>query len=278
MTRRLVLLGALLVVVVGLVRVATAEETLSASARVARGTTVTARELAKSMAYVLHTAGGRRKLCSATVVSAEWLLLAAHCVVGRGDDVRVGRYRWDKGTRHRVTYVRKHPSFRIKKTGYLSDLALAKISPPAYKARPIRLNTRRDTPRAETAVYAFGYGVDQKGAKPLVLRKGRFVALSTWRCVWRFRQSRLPRVASAINGGIHLCANERKVGRGMCSGDSGGPLVMKTASGLVQVGINSYRVGKCGLTDRPDVYTRVSRFNWWIESIAGTSSGYVRVR
>ncbi|XP_028893553.2 chymotrypsin-2 [Zeugodacus cucurbitae] len=54
---------------------------------------------------------------------------------------------------------------------------------------------------------------------------------------------------------------------GACSGDSGGPLVMKTGSGLRQVGIVSYGLFVCGVfTVIPDVYTRVSMFDDWIQA------------
>lgn len=250
-------------------------------ARVARGQTVTARELAKSMAYVVH---GGRNLCSATVVSSKWLLLAGHCGARVGDKVRVGRYKWAAGTRHSVVAVQRHPNYTATRYGYDSDLALVRIAPPAYNARPIRLNTHAWVPSAEATVYGFGYGLGvgnpaAAAARPFVLRKGRFVALAPWKCRWRFRASGLRSVAAGVKRDIHLCANERVVGRGMCAGDSGGPLVMKTAGGLLQVGVNSYRVaGKCGLTSRPDVYARVSRYNSWIESIAGTSPGFIQAR
>lgn len=251
--------------------------------RVARGQQVTMSELAKSMAYVLHerVVNGvtNRHLCSATVVAKNWLLLAAHCVVGNGDLVRVGRFKWHDGSVHRVNLVRRHPLFKQNDYGFSADLTLVRFNPPAWHAKPIRLNTQWAVPQPEGEVYGFGYGVDEYGNLPYVLRKGMFVALAPWRCRWRFRESSLPTVANNIDGGMHLCANERVVGRGMCNGDSGGPLVMKTAAGLVQVGINSYRVvGKCGDVKRPDVYTRVSRFNWWIESVAGNAPGFVRVR
>ncbi|XP_050340165.1 chymotrypsin-2 [Bactrocera neohumeralis] len=54
---------------------------------------------------------------------------------------------------------------------------------------------------------------------------------------------------------------------GACSGDSGGPLVMKTSAGLHQVGIVSYGLFVCGVfTVIPDVYTRVSIFDDWIQA------------
>lgn len=51
-------------------------------------------------------------------------------------------------------------------------------------------------------------------------------------------------------------------------GDSGGPLVASTAEGdLYQVGVVSYGLIICGIFDVPDVYTRVSEFDQWLQII-----------
>ena len=58
-------------------------------------------------------------------------------------------------------------------------------------------------------------------------------------------------------------------GRGACYGDSGSALQCTGSDGFVyEVGITSFTTdehGRCGVANKPDVYTRVSRFLEWID-------------
>lgn len=58
-------------------------------------------------------------------------------------------------------------------------------------------------------------------------------------------------------------------------GDSGGPMVVKEASVWVQAGIVSFGIG-CAQPEHPGVYTRVSRYQNWINySVIGDRPGFV---
>ena len=55
-------------------------------------------------------------------------------------------------------------------------------------------------------------------------------------------------------------------GKGMCQGDSGGPLVVRNQNGkYTLIGIVSFNYLGCA-TGIPDVYTKVSLFDEWIEN------------
>lgn len=59
-------------------------------------------------------------------------------------------------------------------------------------------------------------------------------------------------------------------------GDSGGPLVSKQDSVWVQSGIVSFEDG-CGQASSPGVYTRVSRYQTWINNQISTNQpGFVQ--
>lgn len=74
----------------------------------------------------------------------------------------------------------------------------------------------------------------------------------------------------AIRNGIHksqYCVYDPDHKSDSCEGDSGGPLqYIQSKSSLAQiVGIVSYGIG-CG-TILPSIYTRVSYYSYWIETI-----------
>lgn len=252
------------------------------TARVARGNPVTTKELARSMAYVFNIdrSNGRASnfLCTATVVAYQWLLLAAHCVIKVNGEVRIGRYGSYAGTKRHVAEIYRHNSFKGSNMGYSYDIGLVKLNEPVLDAFPIKLNRVHWYPHSEATVFAFGYGIDENSKGALVLRTGQFVALSHENCFYELNASNERGIARSIKSKYHLCANERKYGRGMCLGDSGGPLVTRKEDGsLLQVGINSFRVaGACGDVRYPDMYTRVSSFNWWIDKHLDNQPGYRR--
>ncbi|XP_011693696.1 PREDICTED: transmembrane protease serine 9-like [Wasmannia auropunctata] len=55
-----------------------------------------------------------------------------------------------------------------------------------------------------------------------------------------------------------------------CSGDSGGPLISRNGQKAVLTGIVSWGIIPCGTAGAPSVYTRVSKFNSWIEQKTGS--------
>lgn len=66
-----------------------------------------------------------------------------------------------------------------------------------------------------------------------------------------------------------MCAGELAGGKDTCQGDSGGPLQISMASPFCMyavLGVTSF--GKfCGFRNAPAIYTRVSHYIPWIESV-----------
>ena len=61
-----------------------------------------------------------------------------------------------------------------------------------------------------------------------------------------------------------LCAGMPTGGQDSCQGDSGGPLLVQLPNRRwVVIGIVSWGV-KCGIDNRPGVYTRVDKYLQWI--------------
>ena len=70
-----------------------------------------------------------------------------------------------------------------------------------------------------------------------------------------------------------ICAGGME-GRDTCIGDSGGPLMKKVEedyqTNWYLFGITSYGPYKCGSEGRPSIYTKVSAYMDWIQSIVTT--------
>ena len=63
-----------------------------------------------------------------------------------------------------------------------------------------------------------------------------------------------------------ICAGYPEGGKDTCEGDGGGPLV---CNGELQ-GIVSWGGACCGAIDQPGIYTRVCKFNDWLEQTMAT--------
>lgn len=66
-----------------------------------------------------------------------------------------------------------------------------------------------------------------------------------------------------------LCAGQS--GRDSCQGDSGGPLLCSTDKNWYLAGVVSFGSGCGGGSARPGVYSRISKFKKWLESVMDDS-------
>lgn len=71
-----------------------------------------------------------------------------------------------------------------------------------------------------------------------------------------------------------MCAGDLAGGRGTCTGDSGGPLacVDESLSTWTLYGLTSWAKVPCAGPDSPTVFTRISAFVQWINSIIEKSA------
>lgn len=253
---------------------------LRTAERLSKATRVVKRDNAKAVGYALS--GSR--YCSVSVIAKQWVLFAAHCPLNAKDKVIIGKHHGSKGTEHHVTFVKRHEQFVMSTFRSYHDIAVAKVDPPILTDAVMRLNKSPSMPAKEKSVLALGYGgIDHKGTGSRQLRRARFVALSHNQCVAKVIQAKFPTTAQGLHSKVHLCANERKLGVGVCAGDSGGPLVVTPPPGSndfwLQVGISSFFLPgeTCGDVNRPDVYTRVSTYEPWIRFWLETTDGKGKV-
>ncbi|XP_069044036.1 uncharacterized protein [Lepisosteus oculatus] len=229
----------------------------------------------------IHYYGQHR--CGGSLINHQWVLTSASCLNWYWYDlsqvtVYLGRQRQVGSNPHEVS--RKVWQFILHPESYYSNrennIALVKLSSPvtftAY-IQPICLAENSSSFFTGTSCWVAGWGYTG-GNSPLsgnqTLQEVQLPIIGNGECG----------CASSLTYGRNvvtdrmICAGVLGDWKGPCYGDSGGPLVCKQGSAWVQAGIVSY---ECYQSSFPWIYTKVSRFQKWINGVVGSASspGYV---
>ncbi len=204
-------------------------------------------------------------VCGASLVRADVILTAAHCVQDdpetAGSEDAPGRYRFVIGTRdrteggERIEAVRlvDHPRYDSQSGAY--DVALLKLARAATQGSPIRIaeagEADRFAPGTEATI--IGWGATFSGGSAVrELREGRVPIVADDDCARGYT------VTASFDPPTMLCAGNLTGGEDSCQGDSGGPLMVADAAGrLVLVGDVSFGVG-CAFPTQYGVYGEVA--------------------
>uniref|UniRef100_A0A6B2EI52 Putative trypsin-like serine protease n=1 Tax=Phlebotomus kandelakii TaxID=1109342 RepID=A0A6B2EI52_9DIPT len=214
--------------------------------------------------------------CGGALISDNFVLTAAHCAQLRGTPpkyVRLGDHNLARNDdasdpqEFPVQEIIKHPEYRPPST--YNDIALIRIDGQPRLGKFVRPACLWQTPNINyTQTVATGWGqIEFSGPKSDTLLKVTLDIISNDKCAPLFdisnRKLRLGIVET------QMCAGYLDGGRDTCQGDSGGPIQVVTPGNICIfhiVGITSF--GKsCGGADAPGVYTRVSAYLDWIESV-----------
>lgn len=218
------------------------------------------------------------QVCGSSVIAANWILTAAHCVVDdRGQpsapagaiSFSIDTTDWTQpGQTLTAAEVIAHPSYDPVTTN--NDIALVRVN-EAAQVTPVTLATAGDAAleAPPTTARVIGYGTIATGAAASQTLLQVDVDVADFAAC-----------NAQYGGGLFqatmLCAGNptadpNNPGNDSCQGDSGGPLFVETGGTAVQIGVVSFG-NECGVGE-PGVYTRVSNYLDWIQGVTGGQIG-----
>ncbi|XP_067896971.1 suppressor of tumorigenicity 14 protein-like [Heterodontus francisci] len=213
--------------------------------------------------------------CGATLINTWWLLSASHCFHDVYPYKYSDRQLWKvyigahsqaiSETAVEMRLIKRmiiHEQFNNITMDY--DIALLELSEPVVYnnyIQPVCLPSALHVFPANRKCYITGWGLLQEdGQLPMILQKGEVRIINQTTCnnfIGNILSSRM------------LCAGYLTGEVDACEGDSGGPLACEEPSGKwFLAGIVSWGQG-CGRYGHPGVYTRITKFQDWIQRNMG---------
>lgn len=216
-------------------------------------------------------------LCGGSLISERYVLSAAHCTKPESK----GPARWarlgdldtlsnqDRAPSEILKIVERTNHPKYNNVQLYNDIALYKLERDIVLnpyIRPICLQVDFEVPQDRGI--ATGWGHTRWGGRPTnKLQKVGLNVVDNQSCNKSYRASVGRQLPKGIDDTVMLCAGDEQ-GKDTCQGDSGGPLQVRLEEPYCtysQIGVTSF--GRGCAENYPGVYTRVSAFIPWIESI-----------
>ncbi|XP_050418366.1 chymotrypsin-like serine proteinase [Patella vulgata] len=205
-------------------------------------------------------------ICGGSLIANNRVLTAAHCVTATSPGsyrVVLGNHRLNNidGTEQTIyiSSIVNHPNYNGNAAGYPNDISVMRLSSNANTGSSavstIGLAPSGSSFVGQTCTIS-GWGrTSGTSSLPNILQYVGMGKISNSECSTRWAGIS----GATINTG-HICVFQS--GRSACNGDSGGPMI---CNGML-AGVTSWGISGCS-GNYPSVYTRVSQFVSWINSI-----------
>lgn len=210
---------------------------------------------------------GARHMCGASIIANDWVVTAAHCLVGLPPigrmEVAAGRHdiSLNEATEQRRVLDRKWVHENYPGGVAPNDIGLIHLQIPfAFNSAVRAIALPRSGVIHSGQVRLAGWGSTSTGLLPNMPN----ILQDVWKPIIPYDTCEEVLGDSPL-APTNVCTGPLTGGISACSGDSGGPLEQNGEL----VGIVSWGFIPCGSSGAPSVYTRVSAFIEWINSIRG---------